>query len=77
MVLLRKDISRNEDCQVVYPVHLNPNVKKPVKKILGEQKNVFLIDPLEYAEFIYLMDKSYLILTDSGVAPIGLSSSAV
>ena len=61
-----KDISKNEDCQVVYPVHLNPNVKKPVKKILGEQKNVFLIDPLEYAEFIYLMDKSYLILTDSG-----------
>jgi UDP-N-acetylglucosamine 2-epimerase (non-hydrolysing) len=51
----------------VYPVHLNPNVRKPVNEILGENlKNVFLIEPLHYLPFIYLMEKSYLLLTDSG-----------
>jgi len=50
----------------IYPVHLNPNVQKPVKEILSSLKNVFLIKPLEYLEFVYLMSKSYLILTDSG-----------
>ena len=51
----------------VYPVHLNPNVRKPVNEILGENlKNVFLIEPLQYLPFVYLMEKSYLILTDSG-----------
>lgn len=51
---------------LVYPVHLNPNVQMPVKKYLAEFSNVHLIDPLDYAPFVYLMDKSTLILTDSG-----------
>ena len=51
----------------VYPVHLNPNVRKPVTEILGDGSgNVFLIDPLQYFPFVYLMEQSYLILTDSG-----------
>jgi len=50
----------------IYPIHLNPNVRKPVNEILSKLKNVFLIEPLDYLPFIYLMDKSYLILTDSG-----------
>jgi len=50
----------------IYPVHLNPNVKRPVKEILSNIENIFLIEPLEYLEFVYLMSKSYLILTDSG-----------
>lgn len=50
----------------VYPVHLNPNVQEPVLNLLSGIKNVFLISPLEYEPFIYLMSKSYLILTDSG-----------
>lgn len=57
------------DVDFLYPVHLNPNVQKPVYEILGQPKNsenVFLIKPLEYLPFIFLMDKSTLILTDSG-----------
>lgn len=50
----------------VYPVHLNPNVQKPVKAILSQLPNFHLIDPLEYAPFVYLMDKAKLIITDSG-----------
>ncbi len=51
----------------VYPMHLNPNVRKPVMEILGVgSENVFLIDPLQYLSFVYLMEQSYLILTDSG-----------
>lgn len=50
----------------VYPVHLNPNIQEPVFRILNDQKNVFLIKPLDYLPFIHLMKLSYLILTDSG-----------
>ena len=50
----------------VYPVHLNPNVQKPVFEILSGIENIYLIEPLEYLPFVYLMGKSYLILTDSG-----------
>ena len=53
----------------VYPVHLNPNVSKPVQEILGNRenfKNIFLINPLDYLPFVYIMSKSFLILTDSG-----------
>jgi len=50
----------------VYPVHLNPNVQEPVKKILTGINNVYLINPLDYLPFIYLLNKSYLVLTDSG-----------
>ena len=54
------------DSQIIYPVHLNPNVQEPVKKHLSSIKNIFLIEPQQYLPFIYLMNKSYLILTDSG-----------
>lgn len=54
------------DIQIVYPVHLNPNVKGPVESSLGKLSNVFLIQPQEYMPFVYLMEKSHLILTDSG-----------
>lgn len=50
----------------IYPVHLNPNVRKPVNKILSQKKNILLIDPLGYLPFLYLMTKSKIILTDSG-----------
>lgn len=70
---LREIASKNPDVVLVYPVHLNPNVRKPVCDILGTDinkegklKNIFLIEPLEYAPFVYLMNSSYLILTDSG-----------
>lgn len=50
----------------VYPVHLNPNIRQPAISILGGKDNIYLIEPLSYDSFIFLMDKSYLILTDSG-----------
>jgi UDP-N-acetylglucosamine 2-epimerase (non-hydrolysing) len=56
----------NLDIDIVYPVHLNPNVQKPVKEILSNLSNVYLIDPLQYEQFIYLMSQSYFIITDSG-----------
>ncbi|MDM5262929.1 UDP-N-acetylglucosamine 2-epimerase (non-hydrolyzing) [Sulfurovum sp. XTW-4] len=56
----------NPDVDIVYPVHLNPNVQKPVKEILSDVSNVFLIEPLQYENFIYMMNKSYFIITDSG-----------
>jgi UDP-N-acetylglucosamine 2-epimerase (non-hydrolysing) len=54
------------DCQIVYPVHLNPKVQKPVYDLLENTKNIYLINPLSYPAFVWLMDKSYLIITDSG-----------
>ncbi len=57
---------KKDDVSIVYPVHLNPNVQGPVKRILSGIKNVYLIEPLEYEQFVFLMNKSYLILTDSG-----------
>ena len=58
---------KNPDVDFVYPMHLNPNVRKPVLEILGKgESNVFLIEPLQYLPFVYMMEKSYLILTDSG-----------
>lgn len=59
-------IAENKNVQIVYPVHLNPNVKKPVYRILEDKKNVKLLSPLDYLSFVYLMDRSYIILTDSG-----------
>ena len=62
-----KDIAtRHPNTHFVYPVHLNPNVQKPVHKILSKMRNVWLIEPLGYAEFVYLLKSSYLVLTDSG-----------
>lgn len=54
------------DIEIVYPVHLNPNVKIPVEKVLSNYKNIHLIEPQEYLSFVYLMMKSSIILTDSG-----------
>jgi UDP-N-acetylglucosamine 2-epimerase (non-hydrolysing) len=59
-------LSLHPNIQIVYPVHLNPNVQKPVQNLLATYKNIFLIPPLEYLPFVYLMQRSYLILTDSG-----------
>ncbi len=52
--------------QIVYPVHLNPNVSEPVKRILSDIDNIFLIEPQEYLPFVWLMNRAWLILTDSG-----------
>ena len=57
---------KNPDVHFVYPVHLNPNVQTPVNEMLAELDNVWLIEPLEYDEFVYLLKHSYLVLTDSG-----------
>lgn len=56
----------HDDVEVVYPVHLNPNVQTPVKKLLTNQLNIKLVEPLNYEAFIWMMNKSYLIITDSG-----------
>jgi UDP-N-acetylglucosamine 2-epimerase (non-hydrolysing) len=54
------------DCGFVYPVHLNPNVQGPVHERLGTRRNVYLVPPASYPEFVWLMDRSMLLLTDSG-----------
>lgn len=59
-------VAAREDVQVVYPMHMNPNVRKPVTEILGALDNVHLIEPLDYLSFLYMMRRSYLIMTDSG-----------
>lgn len=73
---LKEIAEKNPDVTIIYPVHLNPNVQKPVYEILGSDpanqidgtapKNIFLLEPLEYEYFVYLMSKSYIIMTDSG-----------
>lgn len=60
------ELAARPDVQIVYPVHLNPNVQEPVSRILGALPNVHLIEPQDYLPFVYLMGESYLILTDSG-----------
>jgi len=59
-------LSEREDVQIVYPVHLNPNVREPVMRILGNRSSVHLIEPVDYLGFVYLMSRSFLIITDSG-----------
>jgi UDP-N-acetylglucosamine 2-epimerase (non-hydrolysing) len=56
------------DSEILYPVHLNPNVQEPVQRIMGGSglKNIHLIEPVDYLPFVYLMNRSYLIITDSG-----------
>jgi len=85
MVTAMKDLSEKyPDVDFVYPMHLNPNVRKPIAEVFGEEvlhrasvsdkslstsnryQNFFFIEPLQYLEFVYLMEKSYLVLTDSG-----------
>lgn len=60
------ELANRNDVQILYPVHLNPNVSEPVKKMLANKKNIYLLPPQDYLPFVYLMMKSYLILTDSG-----------
>jgi len=61
-----KELAERDDVEVVYPVHLNPNVREPVNRILADAKHVHLIEPQDYLPFVYLMNRSYLIVTDSG-----------
>jgi len=61
-----KRVASRPDVQIVYPVHMNPNVRRPVTDILGGLGNVHLIEPLDYLSFLYMMRRSYLIMTDSG-----------
>jgi UDP-N-acetylglucosamine 2-epimerase (non-hydrolysing) len=63
---LKQIVQENSDVQVIYPVHLNPNVQKPVYEILKDVPNLTLIAPLSYPSFIWLMSQSHLIITDSG-----------
>ena len=63
---LREIALNHQDVEILYPVHLNPNVQEPVTRILKGIDNVFLIKPQEYLPFVYLMNRAYLILTDSG-----------
>lgn len=61
-----REIAERRDVEIVYPVHLNPNVRKPVFEILNGHKNIHLVEPLSYPNLVWLMNKSYLVLTDSG-----------
>jgi len=63
---LKEIASSNADVQIIYPVHLNPNVQKPVHDTLSNIDNIKLIDPLAYPAFVWLMSQSYMIITDSG-----------
>jgi len=63
---LKELAEQHQDVDFVYPVHLNPNVQRPVKEILTGIENVYLIEPLEYLPFVFLLNHSYLVLTDSG-----------
>ena len=71
MVTAIKDLTEKyPDVDFVYPMHLNPNVRKPIHEVFGEDLsnlgNMFFIEPLQYLEFVYLMEKSTIVLTDSG-----------
>jgi UDP-N-acetylglucosamine 2-epimerase (non-hydrolysing) len=71
MVTAMKDLSEKyPDVDFVYPMHLNPNVRKPIHEVFGEDltayQNFFFIEPLQYLEFVYLMEKCHIVLTDSG-----------
>lgn len=61
-----KLLGERKDVEIVYPVHLNPNVQEPVHRILGSLDRIHLIDPLEYLPFVYLMEKAHFLITDSG-----------
>ncbi|XZE17887.1 non-hydrolyzing UDP-N-acetylglucosamine 2-epimerase [Pirellulaceae bacterium SH449] len=60
------ELSQNQQIQIIYPVHLNPNVSDPVHRLLSGHTNVFLVPPIDYLSFVYLMQRSYFLLTDSG-----------
>jgi UDP-N-acetylglucosamine 2-epimerase (non-hydrolysing) len=60
------ELSRTPGVELIYPVHLNPNVQEPVQRVLGALPNVHLLDPQEYLPFLFLMDRAHLVITDSG-----------
>jgi UDP-N-acetylglucosamine 2-epimerase (non-hydrolysing) len=60
------ELARRGDVEILYPVHLNPNVQEPVRRVLGNVQAVHLIEPQDYLPFVYLMDRSTLLITDSG-----------
>ena len=67
LCLALKDLAeRNSNVELVYPVHLNPNVQNPVKRILRQQPRIHLLEPLRYEQFVHLLARAHLILTDSG-----------
>lgn len=62
-----RELGERDDCQIVYPVHLNPNVREPVNRILGHAtRHVHLLEPMDYPQFVYLMSRAHILLTDSG-----------
>lgn len=62
-----RELGERDDCQIVYPVHLNPNVREPVNRILGRAtRHVHLLEPMDYPQFVYLMGHAHILLTDSG-----------
>lgn len=65
---LARIVERNADVEIIYPVHLNPNVQEPVRRILGasERERVHLVEPVDYLPIVYLMNRAHLIITDSG-----------
>ena len=63
---LRSIAEKNPNIDIIYPVHLNPNVQKPVNELLSNYPGIKLIKPLSYPAFVWLMEKSYFIITDSG-----------
>lgn len=63
---LARTAETHPDAQILYPVHLNPNVQEPVKRLLGDNDNIHLIEPQDYLPFVYLMTRACIILTDSG-----------
>ncbi len=63
---LAQTAEQHPNAQIVYPVHLNPNVQEPVKRFLGNNSNIHLIEPQDYLPFVYLMNRAHIILTDSG-----------
>jgi len=60
------ELADRDDVRIVYPVHLNPAVQEPVRRVLGDADNVHLLEPLEYLPFVYLMSRSHFIISDSG-----------
>ena len=65
-VALREIARRNPEVEIVYSVHLNPNVRNTVYSLLSNQERIYLLEPVEYGKFVHLMNRSYIILTDSG-----------
>ena len=63
---LAQTAKNHPDCQILYPVHLNPNVQEPVNRILKSINNIYLVEPQQYLPFVYLMNRANIILTDSG-----------